>query len=527
MKLRGVQVAACLLALHLCSPVLAAASTSAGSPVQAPASAPAETSPKQTARQRIDQLKRATAADTDNEALHHDLAAAYLDDNNVFWALRVLDRFEQSHPPACDSRAFQALIHIRQANFALASQILETPGCDTPDYVAARQALLRAWSAAHQADTLTATAYLRQASKSSRLFAEDQPLLNSLILRYDPGRLPVASGRIGLVGGWTSNGLAGSPVDPVHANRTTDTPLLQLDARLRVVIPTFPAIRPVVEMRFRELELLASALGSLSYRNPSIRPGVLIGATTPRLLVNYGFDAVQIAGRDRYEEGPLWFSQGHRADYELEVTDNLYVFGGAGHRSYREGGRTRWEAEHGLAVGFDVASTWKATVGAVAHWYSARNHAYDSVGGSLLTQVQAPLSSLLEARANASIAAETYPNSNGYFTTDPTKDRNEVQLRVKPALWTASFQGFRAGLEYEYSHRWSSAESFAFDDHRFTLHLAWVFDSDQFTTTLVPADGRRPLEYGLKSSGRWQDDVRIRELMQQDEAVKRGSSCMK
>ena len=77
-------------------------------------------------------LKSGMRAFPDHERLRHALSLAHLADGNEFWALKVLKEFEQEHPPACNTRAFQAWILIKQANFEAAQQVLDLGGCDTP-----------------------------------------------------------------------------------------------------------------------------------------------------------------------------------------------------------------------------------------------------------------------------------------------------------------------------------------------------------------------------------------------------------
>lgn len=479
------------------------------------------------ARQAIDLLKGASQQFPSNERLHQALALAYLAADNEFWALRTLEQFEQDHPPACDSRAFQAWIHINQANLDLAEQILDTPGCDTPDYVGARQSLLRALHAAQYEDAARVKTHLQQARSSSKLYAEDKALLQTLSSRFDPYRVPWVTGRVGIGAGWTSNGLAGSPIDPIDQGRSVHSPLLVIDARARLVVPAWRFVKPVLEVKFRDTEMFSANVRGLSYRVPSVHPGILIGEALPRLQVSYGFDAVQVAARDWYEDGPLWFSEGHRVDYELEVTDLLYVFGGGGHRKYREAGRSRWEAEQGLAVGIPIAIGWKLTTGLSAHWYRAFNRSYDTTGATALAQLQVRLPASFEARVNASVNYDVFPRSKGYFTGSGDKHRADVQLRFKPGVWSPVWHGLRGGLEYEYGNRFSTAKNYAFDDHRVLLHGVWTFDSDSLATRSISAENREVLPYRTQSAEQFDQDVRIRDLMQQDEAVKRGSSCMK
>ena len=88
--------------------------------------------------------------------------------------------------------------------------------------------------------------------------------------------------------------------------------------------------------------------------------------------------------------------------------------------------------------------------------------------------------------------------------------------------------GLRAGLEYEYTSRASTANAYSFKDHRTLLHVVYNYDSDRFAVSTISAEGRVPMEHGVDAEQQQEESgLQIRELMRQDEAVQRGSSCLK
>ena len=475
----------------------------------------------------LDVLKAAVQSYPDEERLSHALAATYLADDNDFWALKVLRAYEEAHPPACDTVAFRAWIHLKQANLDLADELLGAKECDRPQEVRARFLLLRSRVAAQRGDAAKSADLAEQARSSSSYYAEDLAALDALRARREPGRQPFATWRIDFAVGWTSNGLAGSPQDPADIGQKTSSSVGVLDARTRLIVPAWPAVRPVLEAQVRAMQLFADNMSALSYRQPSLRPGVLLGATYPRLLITYGFDAVQIAGGDRYDEGPRWYSEGHRFDYELEATDGLFAFGGGGHRWYREAGRTRWEFEQGLAGGTAITGDLRMMAGASARWHRANSRPYDANGGTLLAQLLYRLPGSFEARLNGSISHDDYFRSHGAFSGSVGDKRVDTQVRVKPGLWSPSWSGWRLGLDYELSKRTSTTENYAYVDHRVLLHATWALDTDRFGVEAISAEGREPMHHGVASAGQLsEEELRIRDLMRQDEAVKRGSSCL-
>ena len=473
-----------------------------------------------------DLLKEALREEPDNERIVHALALAYLDADNEFWALKVLREHEEADPPACSSRALRAWILIGQANLDLAEDALAAPQCEATEEMRARFSLLQAKLALVRGDEQEAHRLLEDVHGSSRVFAEDKSHADALLLRLDPGRMPLMTWRVDLGLGWTSNGLAGSPVDPADMGQDSSSPLALLDARARLVIPAARAVRPVVEAQLRVQRLTAEAVRPLSYWQPQLRPGVLFGEAFPRLLLTYGYDAVQIEADDQYEEGPVWFSSAHRVDYELEATDWLMAFGGGGKRWYREAGRTRWEVEQGLAGGARVHPSVRVMGGASARWNRAFNDAYDSSGATLLAQVSTSLPAGLQLRVNGSLSIDDYPRSHGYFAGSKGKKRTDKQLRGKVGLWSPPWSGFQIGADYERAKRWSTAEAYAFGEHRVLVHGVWAFDTDRLGRTVIGSEGRVALPLPAAAASAAGEEERVRDLMRQDDAVNRGASCM-
>jgi hypothetical protein len=166
--------------------------------------------------------------------------------------------------------------------------------------------------------------------------------------------------------------------------------------------------------------------------------------------------------------------------------------------------------------------------GLSARYFRARNEAYNAVGATGLTRLSSLLPEGFELRETLSLSGDRYPDSVGYFLGSNGKHRSETLLQATTGLWSPSSWGMRAGLSYEYTTRNSTAEAYSFNDHRALLHLVWRSDSDRFGVSSIPPEGRVPMEHGVDSSaGQAAADLQIRDLVRQDEAVQRGSSCLK
>lgn len=429
-------------------------------------------------------------------------------------------------PPACESKALMAWVRLQQADLKEARTILDGVDCSEPREMGARFAMLRSQVAVLQDEMEEARKWVHAARASPIHYEEDQGLLQSVLQQVDPGYLPMFSGKADLAGGGTSDARAGSPVDPAQGNRVIGSPLGQADLQARAVFPMLRTVRPSLEMQFRMFRLLSheQRVDEFSYMQPTLHAGLLLGDAFPRLLATFTHDALRVDAGDRFQDGPLWFSEAHRGDFEIELTPTLYAFGGVGRRTYREAGRTRLEVEGGLASGTSLRNGTRLLAGLSGRFHDAINPAHDARGATVVLQAQVPMPVGFELRQSAAVSLDVFPSSKGFFSVEGG-NRHDGLIRHTLGLWSTSLNGLRAGLDYAYSHRRSTAEAYGFSDHRVLLHVTWAMDSDRVGKISVSGDNRVPMPYGQAASG--VEDTRIRDLMRQDEAVKRGSSCLK
>lgn len=479
------------------------------------------------AHEAVELLKPARSSNPSSEPLAVALGAAYLADNNPFWALNVLAEYLAANPPACQARAWAAWVQIKQANLDEARALLEVPECSTPPETQARFLVLRALIAHHQQRTAEAARLLEEARAVGTLYAEDRDLLDDLSSRYDPSREPIASWSVEGGIGYTTNGLAGAPVDEA-TKADADSMVVLLGANVRAVSSNSGPVRAILEGQVRAQELTSDAASDYSYRLFSVRPGILIGRSLPRLELRYAAEALQLQGGDRYDtSGPMWYSEAHRAEYDLQPLDSLSVFGGVGYRVLRDRVRTRFELDEGLAWFTSLGSSTSLILGASARWYSARASAYTEFGGTLLSQLDVRLFGDLGIRGNLSVSGDMYPYSEGYFPSAAGRERREVLSRGGVGLWWPAQSQLRGAVEYTYARRDSTAADYSYVDHRALFRIQWMSDSDRLFSTVVPREGRVPLEAASAARRGQGQGTSVRELLRQDEAAQRSSSCLK
>ncbi|MGI5865501.1 MAG: hypothetical protein ACOX6T_26055 [Myxococcales bacterium] len=472
------------------------------------------------ARPAIALLKQERALVAASRELTLLLARAYLAEKNEFWALRTLSAFEKAHPGDCEALSWIALTQMGQGALDDARASLARAQCPESGPLRLRRHLLEALVAVTAGDPAAAREPYAAALAQPLAFPEDARLAEHLAPIVKPSYEPPVSGRLEAQAGYTSNALAGSPTDASGSDEGVPSPMAQLLAQLRLGLPSFAFARPAIEGELRGLGYSDAAGRDFSYLLASASPGLSFG--DGRVSAAYRFEALLIAGGDRYDEGPLWFSNAHRGELEVSLPARMLAFGGAGRRVFREAGRSRWEADLGVGGNWRLSSKAGLTAALTARRHSAMKPAYDAWGGSALLSADWRLPGGASLRLGLLASGDTYPDSAGYF--DPEEARRELLLKGSASGWLPVATGARAGLTYEYSRRVSTAQAYEFDDHRVLLKLAWSFDYDPSLPGETSRPGHVELDYGLEAREAVQESVR--EMLRQDEAMQRSSSCI-
>ncbi len=475
----------------------------------------------------LELLKSAKDRWPDDEEIHIALATAYARDHNELWALRVLGEYQLRRPPACAAQTVEAWLRYQQAELDQAEEILQSPGCAAaPPEVKARRYLVLAQIAAERGRTAEAERELQRAAEQGAYYEEDGWLLEQLQQRYDPGRLPVLSWQVGLVAGWTSNGLSGTPAD-TEATGTEPSGLGELRLDVDWIHDARGMIRPTLGVAVHANQLTAASARDLSYQKFSLRPGVILGRVLPRLRVGYRGEALVLAGGDSYEEGPLWYTESHAGELELTAGPQFMAFITAGRRAFRERVRTRTEVEHGLIWARGIHRYVHAALGASARAYSAQHRAYDQVGISVLGNLQEEPFPNWQLRQQLSLSVDSYPGSAGYFPSADGAERQEWSSHLSASVGRRLGAGVTLAAEFGRSHRNSVADAYDFKELRATLRLTWASDFQALSRRVISAEHYAKLGWAGQGATDEPEQPNVRELLRQDEAVQRGSSCLK
>jgi hypothetical protein len=340
----------------------------------------------------------------------------------------------------------------------------------------------------------------------------------------DPGYLPPLSGRFELALGGTTNARAGSPVDPESQGNGARSLAVQANGSMRFVSPNRDRARLSVEAETRAIGYQAAAGRDFSYLLLGGRPGVLLDFLGARALLGYRYEALLLAGGDGYDNGPLWFSEAHRGEWELELGQHLTFFGGAGRRAFRELGRTRTEVDGGVGSGFALAPRINLMGALSGRYHDARNDAWDLRGGSLLISTEWRAQSRWSVRAGALASLDDYPHSAGSAEfNSPGQARFDRLLRLSASGFAPPWHNHvKLGVTYEFAVRDSTADDYDYVDHRVLAKLIWTFTADPWLPHPANPVGHVPIDYGLKAA---ELAERIQDLLRQDEATQRSSSC--
>jgi len=485
-------------------------------------------------RQVKNRLRPLLAEHPESTELSLLLARAYLGLGNKVWARRVLYQAMQSGQQSCLLRSWLIWIHLDMAELDQAASLLKqgkgsgrVGGADKcPDEaMQGRWHLLGATLARLRKDPGRAGAQLTLARREPSLLPEDMDLMAWLEAYAEPGRPMPLDLRAEVGVGYTSNGLMSSPADLPSASTSSQTgsgsPALTLDLLARFQPPWGGSLRPLVEGGLRGLVLFDDDVRDYSYYSFSIRPGVALWDT---LELSYHGQLFLLAGGDRYDlDGPRAFYEAHRAEASWAAAPWLNLWGGVGRSVFREQVRTRVEADGGVGL---AGRLWRLRLlGGLSfrtHW--ADHQAYDLWGGTLLGSATLPVWRL-SLRARLVLGFDLHSTSVGYFEQDV--DRRDLLIKGGAEAWSPAWRGLRAGLSYDLSNRTSTATVYEYTDHRVLVRLRFHLGLDPWAPRRRDAPpGHVALPYGVSSAEGGLEEERIQDLLRQEDAAQRGSSCV-
>ncbi|MBM4396942.1 MAG: hypothetical protein FJ087_14790 [Deltaproteobacteria bacterium] len=452
-------------------------------------------------------------------------AVAYAEAGNHAWAVRTLAAWVESHPSDCEARTWLAWEYVAMGAADLAADALPAGACTAAGALHPRARMLRALLHHQGGRADEARAEIDAARASPAAYDSDRAALPALAAAIDPDRLRDVAWSVEAAGGYTSDARLGAPTDPGQGSGGDSSALVQVNAYARVAPDAGAAVRPAAEAQVRVLRLLDGDVSEFSYLNLTGRAGLLAGRAVPRVLVAYRPDFLLLDQGDRFADGPAWYVGGHRAEVEVEVAPWMLAFAGGGRRAFREMGRTRWEADGGVA---GQAPLWRGRLrlgGAVmARWHGATDPAYDLAGGTVALNLLARLPGRWSATVAMATAIDGYTRSGTSFGPEPRRD---VFLRPGVAAWTPPFHGLTAGVGYDWSRRLSTAPAFDHEDHRVLLRVRWTGSADLRAPRAAPGAPIADIPWGLAGDGGAGSDDRVQDLLRMDEPVQDVCGCGK
>jgi tetratricopeptide (TPR) repeat protein len=485
-------------------------------------------------RQAIKRLKILAREHADQPAYLRLLARAYLADNNSFWAQRTLQKALARDGDDLDSRFWLAWVYVNQGDLELARDLLAEKSAPRSGPEQARWMVMHGFMARTENEHEVARLALQAVEEASQIYPEDMKLWEFLRRVEDPGFIEPLNIRLELWGGYTSNAQAGSPTDPSQSG--SKSALGRLDLFTKFVWPAWQSVRPTIEGSFKGHALeedaapkSASRPQEYTYLELTLRPGVIIGYEYPRILVGYKAELLLI---NQDEKNP--FYEAHRGEIEIETGGPL-VFAGAGRRIFRESGRTRWEFDGGAGGAIGLHPRVQLLLAGSARYFLANSEPYDQVGATAIVVGRILIWKGISLRLGVNIGLDYYLHSDGpkgemAFGIE-NKKRFDILTKLSAGLWSPLIWSTRFGIGYEYSIRNSSADSesdnYNYTEQRALLKARWVFDINPWAPGVVEPQGHVALDYGLGGdSGGGLDQERIQDLLRQDEAARRGSSCI-
>ncbi len=472
----------------------------------------------ETGRDAVKILKDAHKCYPDNTDVTRALGIAYARIGNHSWALRTLTPLLEQNPDDCSTRSWIAWIYVQMGMTDDVSRVLAHRKC-SDEMAGNRLKLVESFDAIARGDTAYARTKLDEVYEADRLAKSDREALNAMQRMTGSAPDPNLSWKIELSGGYTSNALSGSPTDPRIADKKLGSSYLEGDVRITIDPWKRAFARSIFEAEVTGQNLFSNDAQDSSYVDLIFRPGIVVSRENIKFGGYYRPEFLITAGDDAYNKGPLLSYSSHRIEVDFDLYGWLYLFGGYGHRTFRQIVRTRDEADigaggyHELGAGF--ALTWGATY---RHWFS-NGDMYDLNGTNASLALDYRRWGML-FRINGSYAFDDYADSRGYF--DKEHARRDHVARGTLQIWSPERYGLKLGGQFKASRRWSSADDYDYTDYRIALVVRWTGDLDFYAPSKV-SDEYDAIPYKLEQS---QSAERIRDIIQQDEDLQRSSSCL-
>ena len=475
-------------------------------------------------RLAIERLKAAVAQYPERTALARLLAATYQAEGNTFWAQRTLNRLIEQDPRDCASRAWLAWLYLQQGDLDLTEEVLVGNACPDSEPGQARWSLFRLMIARAHQDPEASRRALAELSAAAVLYKEDARALTRLRRELDPTWLPPLHVRAELSGGGTSHASAGLPT--TQAGTEVGSPLSRLELFGRISGPARAGMHAVVELGLRGhyLDRFNAArretVRSGRYLELSLRPGFMFGSGVWRGAVGYRADLFVLNQGDAYTDAPQIYHEGHRAEWELETPGGLTLFAGAGRRLFRRRARARWEIDGGLGWSKVPLDGMHMLMAVSLRRYLAEADAYSQTGGTLLAVSHWRLPRDWRLRVGATLGRD------GYQDTAAAAGGRDLLAKSSVQLWVPVWQGVQLGAVHEFTRRASNASvSYSYSEHRGLLKLRVILDLDPLGPAVMDPQDHIPLPVAGSAAGAGLDEERIRDLLRQDEAARRSSSC--
>ncbi|MBW2735411.1 MAG: hypothetical protein JRH20_23755 [Deltaproteobacteria bacterium] len=488
------------------------------------------------AKEALAEAKQASARHPKDPRLARLVAHVYLARKNSFWAQRVLMEAISLDEGDCESRGWLAWIQLQEGDLDLAKETLGEGDCPKTAPDGGRWALLAAMMARAEKNTKRFVKKVDQATEAGALYPEDRVLWRGLHRRAHPGFMMPLRLRAEVGLGYTSNINAGLPLTSSAdgASRPEISAGMSVaDLHAQLVLPWW-RLKPALEfgLRGQAIDDFASDRQALdtrdaSYLQLSARPGLYLPVGRARLFLGYHADLFFLRGGDRYDGSGLAFFEGHRLEGELERA-SLTLFWGAGRRIFRQISRARWEIDGGVGYGFSaLQGRFNLLMALSLRSYFSEGDAFDATGATVLSAARYVLGKGFYMRASAALGVDFYPEAPRADPLANTLGGADFQLKARLAVWSPAWHGVRAGLRYQFSWRETELQvSFPYRDHRLFFGVRVSFSMNPWEPSVVSPPGHVAFPHGERAAADGMAEERIRDLLRQDEAAQRGSSCV-
>jgi len=464
-----------------------------------------------------------------HDTLMLELALAYHQIDNQFWAIRTLKQFDEQSPHYTEALSLQVWFAIQSGNFKEARYLLENEQFDSNPHLANRKRLYTMYMDSMEPGTDTNPSVSDSLPKPIpfRIYEEDRSLFTHLVKDDLIHPYSVFELDADISSGLSSNPYLTNEFEYDPSIIRQNVFYWQLGTHIRGIPLSKDSLNLFVEgslLKNRFYTRWQEPDPAISQFSLNGKLGLTINKRFEFKLY-YAPQLIYLEGGDSYLNDGYWFKEEHTLQASLKPIPNWQHYINIAYTAFRETSRTRFGLEWGQFLSFVIRDWVHIYLLGSVIWHQALHPAYHRLNinaAPILAFFKPPFRITLKTM----LFWDNYYKSAGYYISyEVERNRmdwewdNEIQVQLH--VW----KDLTLSLSYAYNHVFSSVPIYESGEHRayFMVSYRWKLSSPYVVTEQSGLTDR--LTY-FEDQEESTQQMQLEELIRREELNRRESSCL-